>query len=86
MNICDPRYKWFQAAQRYNKAPVHILGLLNPNAHYTHTDTKEFRDYYIEYLTDELRGLVTFLERETGRRLDMDRLSEVVDLSGANLD
>jgi len=85
MNICDPRYKWYQAAQRYNKAPVHILGLLNPNSYYTHTDSKEFRDYYIEYLTAELRELVAFLERETGRRLDMDRLSAVVDLSERTL-
>jgi len=85
MNICDPRYKWFQAAQRYNKAPVHVMGLLNPACHYTHADISEFRDYYIAYVADELRGLVDFLERETGRRLDMDRLSEVVDLSERTL-
>jgi benzoyl-CoA reductase subunit B len=85
MNICDPRYKWFQAAQRYNNVPVHILGLLNPASHYTHADPKEFRSYYLEYVTDELRGLVAFLERETGRRLDLDRLSEVVDLSERTL-
>ena len=81
MMICDPRYKWYQAAQRYTDAPMHVLGLLNPPVHYTHIDPKEVRGYYLKYVVEELRGLVEFLERETGRRMDWDRLSEVVDLS-----
>jgi len=81
MMICDPRYKWYQAAQRYTKAPTHILGLLNPPAHYTHMELNEVRGYYIKYVTEELYELVEFLERETGRKMDWDRLSEVVDLS-----
>jgi len=81
MMICDPRYKWYQAAQRYTKSPMHVLGLLNPPAYYTHVDMKELRDYYIRYVVAELRGLVDFLERQTGKRMDWDRLSEVVDLS-----
>jgi len=81
MMICDPRYKWYQAAQRYTNAPMHILGLLNPAVYYTHVDFREVRDYYIKYATEELRGLVDFLERQLGRKMDWDRLSEVVDLS-----
>lgn len=81
MNICDPRYKWYQAAQRYTGAPMHVLGLLNPSVYYSHVDIKELREYYIRYVTEELKGLVEFLERQTDRRMDWDRLSEVVDLS-----
>lgn len=81
MMICDPRYKWYQAAQRYTDSPTHVLGLLNPSHYYTHADFREFRDYYIRYVIDELRGLVEFLEQRTGRRMNWDRLSEVVDLS-----
>ncbi|MFC1999350.1 2-hydroxyacyl-CoA dehydratase subunit D [Chloroflexota bacterium] len=81
MMICDPRYKWYQAAQRYNKVPSHVLGLLSPVVHYTHVGIEEVRQYYIKYAVDELRGLVRFLEYHTGRRLDLDRLREVVDLS-----
>jgi len=78
---CDPRYKWYQAAQRYNECPTHIVGLLSPPAYYSHADIEEVRDYYIEYLVDELKGVVGFLENQTGRKMDWDRLGEVVDLS-----
>ncbi len=81
MMICDPRYKWYQAAQRYTEAPTHILGLLNPPPHYTHIELSEVQEYYIRYVVKELKELVEFLERETGRKMDWDRLSEVVDLS-----
>ncbi len=81
MMICDPRYKWYQASQRYTNAPMHILGLLNPPTHYTHVDLKEVRGYYIKYVIEELKGLIEFLERTTGRKMDWDRLSEIVDLS-----
>jgi benzoyl-CoA reductase/2-hydroxyglutaryl-CoA dehydratase subunit BcrC/BadD/HgdB len=81
MMICDPRYKWYQAAQRYNNAPVHILGLLNPPLYYTHIDLEEVKDYYIKYVKEELKGLVDFLEQQLGRKMDWDRLSEVVALS-----
>jgi benzoyl-CoA reductase/2-hydroxyglutaryl-CoA dehydratase subunit BcrC/BadD/HgdB len=81
MMICDPRYKWYQAAQRYTGAPTHILGLLSPPVHYTHIDLEEVKSYYLRYVTEELRGLVDFLERQLGKKMDWDRLSEVVDLS-----
>jgi benzoyl-CoA reductase/2-hydroxyglutaryl-CoA dehydratase subunit BcrC/BadD/HgdB len=81
MMICDPRYKWYQAAQRYTDAPMHVLGLLNPPLYYSHVDFREVRSYYIKYATEELRGLVDFLERQLGKKMDWDRLSEVVDLS-----
>jgi len=81
MTICDPRYKWYQAAQRYLDAPTHVLGMLNPAVYYTHVDFNELRDYYIRYATEELRGLVEFLERQLGKKMDWDRLSEVVDLT-----
>ena len=81
MMICDPRYKWYQAAQRYTNAPMHVLGLLTPPLYYTHIDLAEVKDYYIKYVVEELKGLVDFLERQLGRKMDWDRLSEVVDLS-----
>ena len=77
MMICDPRYKGYQVSYRYTGAPVHIHGLLIPPQD---ADLKEVEDYYIKYITEELRGLVGFLERHTGRKLDFDRLSEITDL------
>jgi len=78
MMICDPRYKWYQAAQRYNNVPMHIHGLLTPT---TDANLQEVQDYYIKYNTEELKGLVDFLERQTGRKMDWDQLSHVTDLA-----
>ena len=78
LNICDPRYKWYQAAQRYNDVPMHVHGLLWPPVD---ADLEEVEGYYIKYLIAELKGLVEFLERELGKKMDWDRLSEIVDLT-----
>lgn len=78
---CDPRYLWYQAEQRYVDAPLHVVSLLNPPLYYTHADYRELKAYYLKYVVDELNGLVEFLEKQTGRQLDPDRLRRVVDLS-----
>jgi benzoyl-CoA reductase/2-hydroxyglutaryl-CoA dehydratase subunit BcrC/BadD/HgdB len=44
-------------------------------------EVSEVEDYYIKYIVSELRGLIKFLERQTQRKMDYDRLSELVDLS-----
>ncbi|HEN21334.1 MAG TPA: 2-hydroxyacyl-CoA dehydratase, partial [Desulfobacteraceae bacterium] len=37
--------------------------------------------YYHKYIVEELRGFVKFVEEQTGKKMDYDRLSELVDLS-----
>jgi benzoyl-CoA reductase/2-hydroxyglutaryl-CoA dehydratase subunit BcrC/BadD/HgdB len=44
-------------------------------------EVADVEDYYINYIVEELRGLVRFLEEQTGKRMDWDRLSESVYLS-----
>lgn len=78
--ICDPRNKWYQAAQHYMPdVPVHDVDLPWPpyEADY---DYREVQDYYVKYIVQQLRGLVEFLEKQTGRKMDWDRLSQLVDL------
>jgi len=78
MMICDPRYKSYQIAQRYIDVPVHIHGLLWPPVE---ADLDEVKDYYVKYAVEELRGLVQFLERQTGKKMDWDRLNATIDLA-----
>jgi len=79
--ICDPRYKWYQAAQHYMPdVPVYIIGIPWP-PYEDNIDYREVQGYYVKYMVDELRGLVKFLEKQTGKKMDWDRLSEVVDLA-----
>lgn len=79
--ICDPRSKWYQAAQHYMPdVPVYEVGL--PWIPYEEDyDYREVQDYYVRYIVTQLRGLVEFLEQQTGRKMDWDRLSELVDLA-----
>jgi benzoyl-CoA reductase/2-hydroxyglutaryl-CoA dehydratase subunit BcrC/BadD/HgdB len=79
--VCDPRNKWYQAAQHYMPdVPIYEVGLPWPpyEADY---DYREVQDYYIKYIVEQLRGLVEFLEKQTGKKMDWDRLSELVDIT-----
>ncbi|MFC1869771.1 2-hydroxyacyl-CoA dehydratase subunit D [Chloroflexota bacterium] len=78
--ICEPRYKWYQAAQQFMPdVPVFVVDQLWP-AYDENTDIREVQDYYVKYMVAELRGLVRFLEKHLGKKMDWDRLSELVDL------
>ncbi|MDY6911195.1 MAG: 2-hydroxyacyl-CoA dehydratase family protein [Chloroflexota bacterium] len=77
MMICDPRTKGYQASRRFTDAPMHVFCLPWPPAD---ADLEEVQDYYITYIIEELRGLVDFLERTTGRKMDWNKLSEITDL------
>ena len=35
----------------------------------------------MKYIVEQLKGLIGFLEKQTGRKMDWDRLSELVDLT-----
>ncbi len=79
--VCDPRNKWYQAAQHYMPdVPVYVVELPWPpyEADY---DYREVQDYYIKYIVQQLSGLIGFLEKQTGKKMDWDRLSELVDLT-----
>ncbi|OGO37076.1 MAG: hypothetical protein A2147_05715 [Chloroflexi bacterium RBG_16_57_8] len=78
--LCDPRTKWFQAEQHYMPdVPVYDLDL--PWPPYEHDyDHREVEGYYAKHIVAQLRGLVGFLEEKTHRKMDWDRLSQVVDL------
>jgi benzoyl-CoA reductase/2-hydroxyglutaryl-CoA dehydratase subunit BcrC/BadD/HgdB len=78
--LCDPRNKWYQAVQQYMPdIPIYNVGLPWP-MYEDDIEVSDVQDYYIKYIIAELRGLVEFLERQTGKKMDYDRLSELVDL------
>ena len=64
----------------------HALERRFPNARVFRADLpqvaiEDIQSYHLEYAISELRRLIEFLEQATGRRLDYDRLKEVVRLS-----
>ncbi|MGD9116501.1 MAG: 2-hydroxyacyl-CoA dehydratase family protein [Dehalococcoidia bacterium] len=79
--LCDPRNKWYQAAQHYMPdVPIYDVGLPWP-LYEDDYDYRDVQEYYVKYIVDELKGLVKFLEKHTGKKMDWERLSELVDLS-----
>jgi len=79
--LCDPRNKWYQAAQHYMPdVPIYDVGLPWP-PYEDDYDSREVQDYYVKYIVEELKGLVQFLEKHTGKKMDWERLSELVELT-----
>lgn len=69
-NICHTVIKWWEAVARYYNCPLFILD--------TPFVQGEATGHQIRYVEDQLHELVAFMERHSGRKLDMDRFMEVI--------
>jgi len=75
---CDTHLKWFQVASRLYKAPLFLLDVpYNINGADSHSLEKSHIDFYVSQLGE----LFSFLEKQTGTRLDKTKLREVMALS-----
>ncbi len=84
--LCDPRFKWPQATQHYLRdVPVFVGNMYYPpwDSDLNHHEQEKI---YVKYATEELRELVKFCEKHTGKKMDWDRLASVVDLSDRTWD
>jgi len=75
---CDTRYKWYQALGRYMEAPVYCLDVLNPPKD---ADVRKVKEGYVTYQVEELKGLVEFLERQAGKKMDWEKLDHHIDIA-----
>jgi benzoyl-CoA reductase/2-hydroxyglutaryl-CoA dehydratase subunit BcrC/BadD/HgdB len=75
--VCDPRFKWFQATSRFLHVPTYSIDVVAPPPQ---DDVDKVRDYYIRYQKEQFRGLIAFLEKQTGTKMDDDRLWEAIRL------
>jgi benzoyl-CoA reductase/2-hydroxyglutaryl-CoA dehydratase subunit BcrC/BadD/HgdB len=79
--LCDPRDKWFEASRQFMpEIPVYNADLPWP-LYEDDVEVSELEGYYVKYIAGELRGLIRFLEEQTQKKMDYDRLSELVDLT-----
>jgi benzoyl-CoA reductase/2-hydroxyglutaryl-CoA dehydratase subunit BcrC/BadD/HgdB len=76
--VCDPRFKWYQAAGRYLQVPTYSIDVVAPPVY---ADLNAVRDHYIKYQKEQMQGLIAFLEAQTGRKMDKERLWETIRLS-----
>jgi benzoyl-CoA reductase/2-hydroxyglutaryl-CoA dehydratase subunit BcrC/BadD/HgdB len=79
--LCDPRYKWFQAiATHYMEIPTFICDPMSPHYNLDLSD-KLVADHYLDHALESIKGLIAFLEKTTGKNLDVRKLSEALDRS-----
>ena len=72
---CDPRWNWYQALGRYKDAPIYNMDVLMPPSD---ADFNVIREHSVRYMAEELRGLIAFLEEQTGTKMDYDRLMAII--------
>jgi len=75
---CDTHLKWFQAASRMFKKP---LFLLDAPYNIESSDPKGLEDYYIQHYISQLENLIGLLEKQSGAKLDKNKLRETLKLS-----
>ena len=76
--VCDAGYKWFQSVARYLEVPC--CGVDGPLMQ-VGEDWEEKWKYVIDYVAKELRELAAVLEKVTGQKLNIDKLSQLVAIS-----
>lgn len=75
---CDARYKWFQSLGRYlGDVPVWTLELPQPGVHEFYLPGYEQKS--MQFIVRELYEFVSFLENLLNRKLDRDKLKEMLD-------
>jgi benzoyl-CoA reductase/2-hydroxyglutaryl-CoA dehydratase subunit BcrC/BadD/HgdB len=73
--ICDARFKWFQALGRYFKAPLWTIESPYPGLKESLEAGTDER--CIRFLVGQLKEFVNFLEQLLGRKMDYDKLDEI---------
>ncbi len=77
-NNCMTHCKWMRVLERYYKVPCHCMLLpIKPKRMFEH----KIEEHFMEFAMVQFKDLVSFLERQTGKKLDIDRLKETVKLS-----
>lgn len=78
--FCEPRYKWFQTLEHYMDVPHFAFDwICHMGApEFDLKSLKEHYKYHVQYHVDELKEFIAFLERQTGKRIDWDKLREKV--------
>jgi len=75
---CDTHLKWFQVASRLYKVP---LFLLDAPYNISGADSQNLEKEHVEFYVSQLEELFSFLEKQTGTRLDKAKLRESMSLS-----
>ncbi|MGD8285942.1 MAG: 2-hydroxyacyl-CoA dehydratase family protein [Desulfobacterales bacterium] len=76
---CDARFKWFQGLKRYLDVPQWTLELPWPGVE--EFFLPEHKAKSIRFMVNHLKKFVSFLEGLLGKKMDWDKLEEIVDMA-----
>lgn len=71
--LCEPRYKTLQAVERYLDIPHYEFDV----AFVPLEADRERKEYTIKYNIEELKGLIAFLEKQTDKKIDWDKVLQL---------
>jgi bcr-type benzoyl-CoA reductase subunit B len=69
-NICTTVVKWYEVVSRFYQVPVFMMDM--PFLH------KGLEEHIVDYVADQMKAYVRFLEERTGTEFDYDRFLEVL--------
>lgn len=75
---CNGRYKWLQEVAHYLDVPYFAYDVRDFPGNRDRND-ETMKRHYVEHYYEQLKRLIAFLERMTGKKLDKNRLSEHLD-------
>jgi benzoyl-CoA reductase subunit B len=75
---CDTHFKWFEFVSRHFKVP---LFLLDAPYNISGADSEHLERSHVEFYVSRLEELIGFLEKQTGTKLDINKLRETEALS-----
>lgn len=77
-NACLTYCKWWRVMERHYRVPTFVMDWL----HIPPRAKSGFQsEYFAQYNFSELKACISFLEQQTGKNLDEDRLREIIRLS-----
>jgi len=77
-NTCNAHAQWWRLLEEYYKVPTFILDMPVCSSRYLQYDPGE---YYTDYIVSQYKKLIKFLEEQTGKKFDIDKLRERVKVS-----
>lgn len=77
--MCDPRIKVFDVMRRYlADVPVFMYDYQGPPCEDIRVMSKEQCEHYLDHIVEGLKGMIAFLEKHTGKKLDWNHFAHVV--------
>jgi benzoyl-CoA reductase/2-hydroxyglutaryl-CoA dehydratase subunit BcrC/BadD/HgdB len=75
---CDGRFKWLQAVNRYLEVPYFGYDIADVPYGWDVESDPQLKKHFVDHYYEQLKRLVAFIEKVTGRKLDKNRLSEAL--------